>query len=245
MAKTAVIVCAAGASSRFNGKQKKPFIEIDRKPVFLRSLEIFSSIQDVKQIIMAVSPEDKERVELRWGANLSFFNTSLCPGGKERFETVQNGLAKVNDDIEVVAIHDAARCCLTKEWAVEVIKKAAETGAAMLASPVVDTIKRVEQKRIVDTVDRRNLYAAQTPQVFKRELIEKGFANLEKLDRSRISDDSQLIEALGLKVDIVETDSSNIKITTKADVAIAEAILKYRQSQKKIRPLGAFEEAKW
>jgi 2-C-methyl-D-erythritol 4-phosphate cytidylyltransferase len=101
----AVIVCAAGASNRFGRKEKKVFANVDGRAVFLRSLERFSENTSVKQIIMAVSPEDEERVKLKWGANLSFFGVKVCLGGNERFETVANALAHVRNEI------DRARCC--------------------------------------------------------------------------------------------------------------------------------------
>ncbi len=245
MEDTAAIICAAGASTRFGGKKKKPFVEIKGRAAFLRSVEVFAELKDVKQIILAVSPEDVEMFKLKWADNLTFFGAEICLGGKERFETVQNALEKVDEDIKLVAVHDAARCCLTEEWAEAVIKKARETGAAMLACPVTDTVKKVKEGQIIDTIDRRDLYGAQTPQVFKKELLEKGFENLKNLDKNQISDDSQLVEALGEKVWIVETDTSNLKITTKADAPIAEAILKYRESKQKKRALGPFDEAQW
>jgi 2-C-methyl-D-erythritol 4-phosphate cytidylyltransferase len=106
-------------------------------------------------------------------------------------------------------------------------------------------LKKVENDKIVGTVDRSGFYEAQTPQVFKKDLLKKAYANIDKLDKSKISDDSQLVEALGQKVAIVETDSSNIKITTKADIAIAEAIIKSRPKPKPEGPIGPYGEAQW
>ena len=116
----------------------------------------------------------------------------------------------------------------------------------MLACPVVATLKKVKDSQIIETVDRTGLYEAQTPQVFKKDLLKKAYANLGKLDKTKISDDSQLVEALGQKVSIVETDLSNIKITTKADIAIAEAIIKSRPKPKKEGYVGPYGgEAQW
>ena len=244
--KTAVIICAAGASKRFGGKRKKPFIDIGGRAVFLRSVELFSGRKDVGQIILAISPEDQELVDVKWGANLQFFNVKICQGGAERFETVKNCLELVKDDIELVAVHDAARCCVKEKWIDECFAKAGQTGAAMLASRVVATLKRVEGGIISETVDRNNLYEAQTPQVFSRELIFKAYGKLEELDKSTITDDSQLVEAVGGQVSIVETDSSNVKITHKSDIAIVEAIVKERFNKNKPKgPLGPFAEAQW
>jgi 2-C-methyl-D-erythritol 4-phosphate cytidylyltransferase len=244
-AKVGVIICAAGASRRFGGKRKKPFVDVDGRAVFLRSVEIFSSRDDVKQILLAIAPEDEELVNVKWGPNLKFFNVKICFGGAERFDTVQKGLELIKDDIELIAVHDAVRCCVKEEWIDKVIAEAAKTGAAILACPVAATLKEAKDNVIIRTVDRAGLYEAQTPQVFKAELLRKAYGNLKNLDKSKISDDSQLVEAIGGKVSIVETDSSNIKITHKADIAIAEAILKSRPKPVPKGPLGPYIEAQW
>lgn len=255
----AVIICAAGASSRFGGKRKKPFIDVAGRAVFLRSVEFFANRDDVKQILLAIPPEDEELVSVKWGPNLAFFNVKICLGGDERFDTVGKALELVKDDVDLIAVHDAVRCCLTKEWLEKVITTAAQTGAAILACPVSATIKQAEKYHdhpgrgipragspwyIIKTVDRTGLYEAQTPQVFEAKLLKKAYENLKKLDASKISDDSQLVEALGHKVSIVETDSSNIKITKQSDIAIAEAILKSRPKPKK-GYVGPYAEAQW
>jgi 2-C-methyl-D-erythritol 4-phosphate cytidylyltransferase len=243
--KVGVIICAAGASKRFGGKRKKPFVDVDGRAVFLRSVEIFSSREDVKQILLAIAPEDEELVNVKWGPNLKFYNVKICFGGAERFDTVQKGLELIKDDIELIAVHDAVRCCVKEEWIDKVIAEAAKTGAAILACPVIATLKEAKDKVIIQTVDRAGLYEAQTPQVFKAELLRKAYKNLKNLDRSKIRDDAQLVEAIGEKVSIVETDSSNIKITHKDDVAIAEAILKSRPKPVPKGPIGPYIEAQW
>lgn len=241
----AVIICAAGASSRFGGNRKKPFFEVAGKAAFLYSLELFSNRDDVKQILLAISPDDEELVSVKWGANLQFFKTKACFGGDERFDTVAKALELVKDDINLVAVHDAVRCCVTDKWIDACIIKAGETGAAILACPVVGTVKKVKDSTIVETVDRAGLYEAQTPQIFEAGLLKKAYANLATLDKSKISDDSQLVEALGHEVSIVETDCSNIKITTQADVAVAAAILKSRPKSIPKGPAGPYGEAQW
>lgn len=240
----AVIICAAGASSRFGEKTKKVFTKVDNKIVFLRSIDLFSEHPDVKQIILAVAKEDIERVRINHGAFLDFNNVHLTEGGSERFETVQKAMKLLKNDIQYVAIHDAARCCAKTEWIDEVIKKAQKTKAAMLACPIVSTVKKVIDGLIQGTVDRRGLYEAQTPQIFEIELLKKAYANIDNLDKATLSDDSMLVEALGQKVSIVETDRSNLKITTKEDVAIAEGILKSREKPS-LGPIHPFEEAQW
>jgi len=241
----AVIICAAGKSRRFGGKRKKPFVDVAGRAAFLRSVELFSDRDDVKQILLAIASEDQELVNVKWGANLKFFNVKTYIGGDERFDTVAKGLELVGETIELVAIHDAVRCCVTEKWVDDCFAEAAKSGAAILASPVVATIKEVKDNVIIKTVERWGLYEAQTPQVFKTDLLKKAYSNLNKLDKDTISDDSQLVEALGREVSIVEADSSNIKITQPGDIAIAEAILKSRPRPGAKGSLGPYVEAQW
>lgn len=246
MKKVSVIICAAGSGSRFGGDRKKPFVDVAGRPAFLRSIDFFADREDVAQVLLAISPEDQELVEVKWGAALSFNGVKICFGGAERFETVANALEKVTDEAELIAVHDSVRCCLTKEWIDELFAKAGETGAAMLACPVVATLKKVENGVIVDTVDRTGLYEAQTPQVFDAKLLKEAYAKLDSLDKTKITDDAQLAEAAGHHVSIVETDHSNIKMTRKNDLPIAEAIVHSRPKPKGDGPLGPFhEEAMW
>lgn len=241
----AVIICAAGSSSRFGGKKKKIFIELCGTPVLLRSVNIFSEIEDVKQIILAISAEDEEKIRMNWEANLAFAGVELCIGGNERCQTVQNALNKVREDIDIVAIHDAARCCVTTEWVTEVFAKAFETGAATLASPVVATLKKAKNNVITSTVDRTNLYEAQTPQVFERKLILDAYDKIGKLSPNiALTDDCSVVEAIGKEIAIIETDSSNIKITKQADITIAQAVIQSRE-KKTPRPLHPFQEDLW
>lgn len=245
MKKVAVIICAAGASARFGGSRKKPFIEVAGRAAFLRSIEFFADRDDVNRVILAISPDDDEIVKVKWGANLSFYSVKICHGGTERFETVQKALKLIPEDTDLIAVHDAVRCCLTNDWVDQVIKTAAQTGAAMLACPVVPTIKKVKNNKIIETIDRTGLYEAQTPQIFDAQLLKQAYKNLDKMDKTKISDDSALVEALGKDVAIVETDNSNIKITRKIDVEIADAIIKARPKPKPQGPSGPFIEAQW
>jgi 2-C-methyl-D-erythritol 4-phosphate cytidylyltransferase len=245
MPNVAAIICAAGPGRRFGGKRHKQFVDIAGRAAFLRSVELFSNREDVKQILLAIPQEDEEIVKIRYGANLTLFNVKLLIGGVTRFETVGKALQLLKDDIELVAIHDAARCCVTAKWVEDAIKTAAKTGAAILACPVTATLKEVKDGVIVKNVDRNGLYEAQTPQVFEVKLLKQSREKIDKADIEKITDDSQLVEALGHKVSIVETDSSNIKITYPADAAIAEAILKARPDPKKEGYIGPFYEAQW
>ncbi len=241
----AAIICAAGASSRFGGKRNKAFVDVAGRAVFFRSAELFANRDDVKQVLLGISPEDEELLSVKWGPNLKFFGVSIFLGGAERFDTVNKGIELIKDDIDLIAVHDACRCCVTEEIINSTITAAAKSGAAIPACPVTATIKQAKDNIITKTIDRTGLYEAQTPQIFSASLLKKAYENLKNLDKSKISDDSQLVEALGHKVTIVEADSSNIKITRQSDIAVAEAILKFRPKLMPKGPIGPYIEAQW
>lgn len=245
MKKVAVIICAAGASARFGGDKKKPFVELGGRAAFLRSIEAFSGRSDIAQILLSISPEDDELVRLKWGPTMGFYGVKIVHGGRERFETVANALEQVKPEAELVAVHDSVRCCITEDWISKVFEKAGQTGAAILACPVNGTVKRVKDGVIEQTLDRTNLWEAQTPQVFETALLKKAYANLKNLEAAKITDDAMLIEALGYPISIVEADFTNLKITRKSDVPIAEAILHSRPKPKPEGPIGPYSEAQW
>src|SRR5262245_57568514 len=165
MAKFAVIIPAAGQSSRFKDKEKKPFAQLDGRAVWLRSVELFVTRSDVCQCVIVVAKTDQEMFRRRYGANLAFMNVQIADGGAERFESVANALAMVKPEADFVAIHDAVRPCLTDEMIDNVFAKAEKTGAALLAIPITDTVKRVDnQHQVKETVARQGLWLAQTPQ---------------------------------------------------------------------------------
>jgi 2-C-methyl-D-erythritol 4-phosphate cytidylyltransferase len=245
MARFAVIIPAAGQSSRFKDKEKKPFATLDGRAVWLRSAELFITRNDVCQCIIVVAKADQETFRRRYGANLAFMNVQIADGGAERFDSVANALALIKPEADFVAIHDAVRPCLTEELIDQVFAKAEKTGAAILAIPVTDTIKRVEQQSIKETVSRQGLWLAQTPQVFRREWLAATYANRNKNDKT-ITDDAQLVEAAGHPVAVVEGSASNIKITNKSDIFLADAVLKSRPKPKPSGPVHPFaEEEMW
>lgn len=246
MSKVAVIIPAAGAGERFGGKVKKPFAQIDNRPIFIRSIELFLNRKDVVQTILTVAPEDHEVVKEKYAANIMFMGIKLVKGGATRFESVRAALGNVDPQADLVCIHDAVRPCVLESWIDQVFSKAEETGAAILAAPLNGTIKRVKSKdlHIEKTMSREGLYEAQTPQVFHRELIIKAFADIPA--DFHPTDDAQVVERLGQAVTVVPSDARNLKITTPGDLSLAGAILKeIAREAKKAGPLRAFEEAQW
>jgi len=246
MARFAVILPAAGQSSRFHDREKKPFVNLDGRAVWLRSAELFVTRNDVVQCIILIAPNDQEMFRRRYGANLAFLNIQIATGGKERFDSVANALALLVDEVEFVAIHDVVRPCIAPALVDAVFAKAVKTGAAMLGLPVTDTLKRATPEgAVTETVSREGYWLAQTPQVFRRDWLLEAYARRGKLTQP-ITDDAQLLEAYGKVVHMVTGSPANLKITTREDLALAEAILKSRPKPKDSGPVHPFgDEAQW
>lgn len=229
MGKFAIIIPAAGASSRFGGIEKKPFVSLDGRPIWLRSAELFWSRPDVSKVYLVLSPDDRDDFRTRFGHLLAFTNAEVVNGGAERFESVANALAKVPPDVEFVAVHDAVRPLALPKQIDAVFAAAREHGAAMLAVPLADTLKRVDAatQTITETLPRAGLWQAQTPQAFRRDWLTDAYANRSTLGAA-ITDDAQLLEAAGHKVVVVPGTAANFKITTKDDLELAEAVVRSR-----------------
>lgn len=223
----AIILAAAGKSSRFKDPySKKVFTLASGKPVWQHSAQLFSEHPRIGQIIMAIAPEDKELVQEKFAGNLSMLCVEVVFGGAERFHSIRNALEKVRPDIQWIGVHDAARPCLTKQSLDAVIAVADRTGAAILASPIRSTVKRCSSSgKILETVAREGLWQAQTPQIFKASILKNAYAKIQ----GNPTDDSQIVELSGTPVTCVEGPESNIKITTKEDLRMAEAFLKTPQ----------------
>jgi 2-C-methyl-D-erythritol 4-phosphate cytidylyltransferase len=246
MPRFAVILPAAGQSSRFRDREKKPFANLDGRAVWLRTAEQFVTRDDVSQCLIVLAPDDVEMFRRRYGANIAFMNIQIVEGGKERHDSVHNALQKLKDEVELVAIHDAVRPCISTELIDQVFAAAARTGAALLGVPVADTVKRANSAGQVEaTVDRQGLWLAQTPQVFRRDWLVQAYA--QRKPKQEVTDDAQLIEAAGHPVYLVTGSTSNIKITTTEDLTLAHAILQSRPKPKAARPIHPFadDEYKW
>ena len=225
MATFAVILPAAGKSSRFGDAfYKKPFAPLENRPVWMHAADKFVNRGDVKQTLIVISPEDIEYFTEKYGGNCAMLGIEIVAGGAERSDSVQAALTRVKPEIDFVAVHDAARPCLTEEWIDKVFDKAAQTGAAMLAVPVAATLKRVgPDKNIQETVPRDTLWEAQTPQVFRRQLLIDAYA---RRGNFTATDDAQLVERLPHPVAVVQCSAMNLKITSKDDLRLAGAVLK-------------------
>ncbi len=180
--------------------------------------------------IVAVLPaaEIGRLATAQWSANAARKIVASVAGGAERQDSMRAGLTVLPADVELVAIHDAARPLVLPRDIARVVAAAERSGAALLAVPVRDTLKRVRDGRVVETPPREGLWAAQTPQVFRAGLLREALAKAEA-DGFQGTDDAQLVERLGCAVEIVEGDPSNLKITWPADLAWAEACVRERR----------------
>ena len=226
MSTVAVIIPAAGRSARFGGPEKKPFVQLGGRPLWQRSVELFLAHASVVRVYLVLAADDRAAFIEQHAAFLSSTRIEIVDGGEERFESVANALNRVHNDIELVAVHDAVRPLTPMKLIDAVFAAAAVYGAAMPAIPVADTLKRVDDmtKRITETVPRAGLWAAQTPQVFRRDWLVAAYAKRGSVSGS-ITDDAQLVESLGHAVYVVPGSPINFKITTRDDLALAEAVL--------------------
>lgn len=240
MPKFAVILPAAGKSSRFvHQRRKKPFADLKGRAVWLRSVDLFVNRDDVVQTLICLAPEDIDWFKETFRADLAFRNIEIVAGGAERADSVQNALARVRPEADFVAVHDAARPLLVEPWITAIFNAASEHGAVIPAVRTASTVKRVKGGAIVETVPREELWQAQTPQVFRTGLLREAYA---KRDGFNATDEAQLVERIGHAVRVVEGSPMNFKITTADDFRMAEAVLDALPRPKGLRALHPFAD---
>jgi len=219
MTKCAAIIVAGGSGKRFGSKTPKQFLNLQGVPVFIWSVTAFRKTGLFSQIIL-VAPKERLGKLAPFAKKYSF---TLACGGKERSDSVRSGLKALDKDITIVAIHDAARPLISGEVIARAVLNAKKHGAVVVSVPARDTIKLTSCEKVVKTIPRDTVWLAQTPQVFKKSLIEKAYA---KLDRAKVTDDAQVVEKAGFAVHVSMGDYKNIKITDKQDLKTAQLILK-------------------
>jgi 2-C-methyl-D-erythritol 4-phosphate cytidylyltransferase len=225
--KTTAIIVAAGKGSRFGGGVKKQFQLLSGKPVIAHSTACFEKSDSVGEIVLVV-PEDsvdycrKEIVE-EFGFKKV---TKVVPGGEERQDSVEKGFSYVSEDVDLVLIHDGVRPFIPLRLIDAVIKEAARSGAAIIAMPAKDTVKRTSPDGFIEgTIHREFIWLAQTPQAFRYDVLKKAYGRM-KGRASKFTDESSLVEELGVPVKLVKGSLLNIKITTEEDLILGELILK-------------------
>ncbi|MGQ9455729.1 MAG: 2-C-methyl-D-erythritol 4-phosphate cytidylyltransferase [Armatimonadota bacterium] len=221
--RTSALIPAAGSGERLGSGISKAFCDLAGKPILAHTLDVFERCNIIEGIVLVVRTDDlaySRELCARFGFSKV---RHIVPGGPERQHSVAAGLEKVTG--EIVVIHDAARPFVTAELIECTVREAARVGACIAAVPVIDTIKRVENNEVVETLNRKGLYAVQTPQTFRSQLVKKAYENAFARGLSA-TDDAALVELLGERVTIVLGSYENIKITTPADLEMASARLR-------------------
>lgn len=213
------IIVAAGAGKRM-GKPKQ-FLPLRGRPVVEWTLDAFLAVPAVEEVVLVLTAEHLAD----HGERLKSERVRVVAGGETRIESLRNGLAALSPEVDIVAVHDGARPLVSADVIGACLEEAEESGAAVPAVPVKDTLKKVTNKQlwVSDTPERSSFWLAQTPQTYRRELLEEALVKFPK--EKNATDESQLVERAGHKVKIVPSTYENIKITTPEDLAIAGAFM--------------------
>ena len=223
----AAVIVAAGKGERFgdSGKVLAPLLD---RPLLAWTLDAFERAPSITEIVLVVGVHTRAPIaEMMYSGSWRKIS-EVVVGGNSRQESTANGVEAVLEKVNMILVHDAARPLVTTQQIEECIQASRVHGSAILAAPVTDTIKRVADETIVETIDRSTLYGAQTPQVFQADLMRQMLRHSQETS-AEITDEASLAEALGIPVHIVPGDSINLKITHPADLLIAEALLRARK----------------
>lgn len=226
MSKVAAIIVAGGSGKRMGMNIKKQFIEMDGKEILAHTIEVFNQCKVIDDIIVVVGQEDRQRVQEEIISKYEYHKvTQVIEGGKERQDSVYNGLMAVKDDIEYVMVHDGARPFISPVVIEKALQTTKEKKATVVAVPVKDTIKIINKShKVEDTPNRSTLWSVQTPQSFDKELLIRAYSYAKEKGLA-VTDDSMVVEAYGSEVYVVEGEYNNIKITTVEDLVLGQAIL--------------------
>ena len=223
--KTQAILAMAGFGTRLKSSEPKALLAICDIPIFVYSLKAFENSTLIDSVLIVA----QEKFIDQFNEIIDQYRIKkvkkIVVGGDTRFESVNNGLQKIDDDTDIVLVHDGARPLITADLVDRAIELTKEHNAVIVAVEVKPTIKRVGDDLFVEeTLNRKELWEVQTPQVFKKEILVK--AHKQKISDTP-TDDASLVERIGVKVKILKGDYKNIKVTTKEDIIVAEAFLKH------------------
>jgi len=220
-----LIITAGGTGSRFKSDLPKQFHEIEGIPIIIRTINAFSDIAEIKSIVITVPENYHDLTEDLLKDYKITTKYNVIPGGKERQDSVYNALrTKEAKSSDIVIIHDAVRPFVSTGLIRKLMDAAVEIGGAVPVLRPKDTIRELRIDGSINTLSRENLYAAQTPQVFKTSLILEAFSNAYK-DSFRSTDDAALFEYSGFDMILMDGEEDNIKITTLRDMKISEVII--------------------
>ncbi len=226
--KITAVIPAAGCGKRLGGRKDKVFVPLGDRPVLFYTLRALENSKLIDEIILIVGSRYLGYVKNVFLPKFRFSKVKkVASGGRTRAISVSKGLSLLSQDTDLVLIHDGARPFIDKYIIEKTVMEAGKSGAAVSGVPVKFTVKRVRGKKIEETVERKNLWEIQTPQVFKKDVLLRCYKK-SKEKKFSPTDDAQVLERYGYKVKVVEGKSSNIKITTPEDLMLAKAILKYQ-----------------
>ena len=225
--KTVAIIPAAGSSKRMQNNISKQYLLLDGIPVLARTLEIFQRSPNIDEIFLIVPEMDIDYAHKDIVDRYDISKVSnILAGGKERQDSVRNGIDALRSDHDVVVIHDGVRPFISEELVRSAILEAARSQAVTVGVPVKDTVKSVDGHGIVvETLNRNHLWLTQTPQAFERDVIKKAYEAAYR-DNYYGTDDAALVERIGVKVMMIRGSYDNIKITTKDDIMLAEVFIR-------------------
>lgn len=223
-----VIIVAAGSGKRMQRNINKQFIKLNEKEIIAHTIDAFYKNENINEIIVCIKKEEEEFFKKEIIQKNDFKNIKIAYGGKERQDSIYNGLKSVNKNCKIVLIHDGARPFVDNRIIEECISVAKEKKAVVVGVPVKDTIKIVIDGKITDTPNRANLWSAQTPQTFDYSLIKKAYDEAYKSNYYG-TDDSMLVENIGQEVTMIMGSYENIKITSPEDLNMGEQILSLRK----------------
>lgn len=221
-----VIIPAAGSGKRMGAGYNKLLMNLAGRPIILHTLDVFEKDPNCSRIILVIHSND-ESFFTEIGSR--YTKIHLVFGGNERQYSVYNGLTAAKEE-GIILVHDGARPFIRPETIARLVAAAEENGAAIAAVPVKDTIKKVKNFEVVETVDRSSLWQVQTPQAFHFSLLKNAHERAQK-EKYLGTDEASLVEKTRHSVKVVEADYDNIKLTTPEDLYFAEAILKKRQQE--------------
>ncbi|CAN2050287.1 2-C-methyl-D-erythritol 4-phosphate cytidylyltransferase [Candidatus Magnetomoraceae bacterium gMMP-1] len=224
---TIAVIVAAGSGLRMKMKLPKQYIEMDGRPILWHTLKVFGKCPEIEKIFLVVPEKDHDYCFNKIVNLLKLSqDIQIVSGGKTRQDSVYNGLKAIKNHNDLVIIHDGVRPFVNEKQISACIHSAQKHGAAILARPAYDTLKRLdESKNIVQTIERKEIWLAQTPQTFQYDLILKAYKMAYK-EGVKATDDAMLVERIGYPVKVIEGSQYNIKITTPEDLKIASALLK-------------------
>jgi 2-C-methyl-D-erythritol 4-phosphate cytidylyltransferase len=233
--KVGAIIAAAGFGRRMKTDRPKQLLALNGTPILVHTIRKFDGCPAITYIIVTAPRESSEEVTDLVNSAGFKKSVTVIEGGERRQDSIAIGLQQLHPGTDIVAVHDGVRPFVSIEDIENVVRQAAQSGAAILGVPIVDTVKQAEREFVESTLTREHLILAQTPQVFRTEILKQAFERAAT-DEYYGTDESSLVERLGHPVAIVRGSERNIKITRPSDLTLARAFLAEEAASQKVTP---------